>query len=103
MANFIYSRVTIEPSEAMDKICDMIDNMPEAKYGEETKAVVQTFYTEEEINRPYNNGETEYPITETGVMHGWLYDNVGTGVLGVAALSIWLNITLRSLPKHRKL
>jgi len=78
MANFIYSRVTIEPQEAMDKICDMIDNMPEAKYGEETKAVVETFYTEEEINKPYNNGETEYPITETGVMHGWLYDNVGT-------------------------
>lgn len=78
MANFIYSRVTIEPQEAMDKICDMIDGMPEVKYGEETKAVVETFYTEEEINRPYNNGETEYPITETGVMHGWLYDNVGT-------------------------
>ncbi len=78
MANFIYSRVTIEPQEAMDKICDMIDNMPQVNYGEETKVVVQTFYTEEEINRPYNNGQTEYPITDTGVMHGWLYDNVGT-------------------------
>jgi len=78
MANFIYSRVTIEPQEAMDKIFDMIDNMSEAKYGEETKAVVQTFYTEEEINKPYNNGETEYPIKETGVVQGWLYDNVGT-------------------------
>lgn len=78
MANFIYSRVTIEPSEAMDKICDMIENMPQSEYGKETTTVVKTFYTEEELKKPYNNGETEYPITDTGVNHGWLYDNVGT-------------------------
>lgn len=78
MANFIYSRVTIEPEEAMDKICDMIGAMPAAEYGKETTQVVKTFYTEEELNRPYNKGETKYPITDDGVMHGWLYDNVGT-------------------------
>lgn len=78
MANFIYSQVTIEPEEAMDKICNMIENMPTAEYGKETTEVVKTFYTEEELNRPYNNGETQYPITDTGVLHGWLYDNVGT-------------------------
>ena len=78
MANFIYSRVTIEPSEAMDKICDMIENMPQSEYGKETTTVVKTFQTEEELKKPYNNGETEYPITDTGVKHSWLYDNVGT-------------------------
>jgi hypothetical protein len=78
MANFIYSQVTIEPEAAMDKICDMIENMPSAEYGKETTEVVKTFYTEEELNKPYNGGETEYPITDTGVNHGWLYDNVGT-------------------------
>jgi hypothetical protein len=83
MANFIYSRVTIEPAEAMDKICDMIEAMPAAEYGKETTQVVKTFYTEEELNRPYNNGETQYPITDSGVMHGWLYDNVGTKWISV--------------------
>ena len=83
MANFIYSRVTIEPEEAMDKICDMIEAMPAAEYGKETLQVVKTFYTEEELNRPYNNGETQYPITDSGVMHGWLYDNVGTKWISV--------------------
>jgi hypothetical protein len=83
MANFIYSRVTIEPAEAMDKICDMIEAMPAAEYGKETLQVVKTFYTEEELNRPYNNGETQYPITDSGVMHGWLYDNVGTKWISV--------------------
>lgn len=78
MANFIYSQVTIEPQEAMDKICDMIESMSPAEYGKETTQVVKTFFTEEELNRPYNGGQTEYPITDTGVMHGWLYDNVGT-------------------------
>jgi hypothetical protein len=78
MANFIYSQVTIEPEEAMDKICNMFDNMPKAEYGQETKVIVQTFYTEDELKKPYNNGETEYPITDSGVNHGWLYDNVGT-------------------------
>jgi hypothetical protein len=78
MANHIYSRVTIEPEGAMDKICNMIENMPSATYGQETKVVVETFYTKDEISAPYNKGETEYPITEKGVLHGWLYDNVGT-------------------------
>ena len=78
MSNFIYSRVTIEPKEAMDKICKMIEDMPESEYGKETKTLVETFYSEEELKKPYNNGETEYPITEEGVKHGWLYDNVGT-------------------------
>ena len=83
MGNFIYSRVTIEPSEAMDKICDMIENMPQSEYGKETTTVVKTFYTEEELKKPYNNGETDYPVTDTGVNHGWLYDNVGTKWLTV--------------------
>jgi hypothetical protein len=78
MGNFIYSRVSIEPEGAMNKIYQMIENMPPSEYGKETKTVVETFYTEEEIKKPYNNGETEYPITENGVNYGWLYDNVGT-------------------------
>lgn len=78
MSNFIYSRVIIQPKEAMDKICKMIGDMTESEYGKETKTIVETFYTEEELKKPYNNGETEYPITEEGVKHGWLYDNVGT-------------------------
>jgi len=56
----------------------MIGDMTESEYGKETKTIVETFYTEEELKKPYNNGETEYPITEEGVKHGWLYDNVGT-------------------------
>lgn len=83
MSNFIYSRVLIEPKEAMDKICNMIESMPPSEYGKETKTVIQTFYTEEEINKPYNNGENEYPITENGVLYGWLYDNVGTKWISV--------------------
>ena len=43
MGNFIYSRVTIEPTEAMDKICDMIENMPQSEYGKETTNIVKTF------------------------------------------------------------
>lgn len=78
MANFIYSRVTIEPLESMNKICSMIENMPKSEYGKETTTVVKTFYSEEELKKPYNNGETEYPITDVGVKIGWLYDNVGT-------------------------
>lgn len=78
MSNFIYSQVTIEPQEAMDKICDMIENMESVEYGKETTEVVKTFYTDEELRAPYNGGETEYPITGEGVRHGWLYDNVGT-------------------------
>ena len=85
MANFIYSRVTLEPQEAMAKICDIIKSMPSAEYGKETTQVVKTFYTEEELNKPYKNGETEYPITDSGVKHGWLYENVGTKwiILGI--------------------
>lgn len=78
MANFIYSRVSIEPQEAMQKICNMIDNMPESEYGKETLQAVKTFYTQEELSASYNNGETRYPITENGVLVEWLYDNVGT-------------------------
>ncbi len=71
MANTYYTRVTIEPTEAMDKICNMIENMPNSDYGQETKALVQTFYTQEEIQKDGN------PISETGVDHDWLYKNVG--------------------------
>lgn len=78
MANFIYSRVNIEPEEAMDKIYNMIESMPQSEYGKETTDIVKTFYTEQELNKPYNNGETEYPINDNGVNIGWLYDNVGT-------------------------
>jgi len=78
MANHVFSRVTIEPEEAMDKICSIIENIPNVPYGMETKAIVETFYTEKEISAPYNGGQTENPITESGVNHGWLYDNVGT-------------------------
>ena len=59
MANTIYSKVTIEPQEAMDKICDMIESMPHADYGKETKVIVESFYTEEEIKSTYGNGQTE--------------------------------------------
>ena len=83
MANFIYSRVTIEPEEAMDKICDMIESMSRADYGKETKVIVESFYTEEEIKSTYGNGQTEYPITEDGVNHSWLYDHVGSKWLTV--------------------
>ena len=70
MANFIYSQVTIEPEEAMDKICNMIESMPKSEYGKETIEVVKTFYTEDELEKPYNNGETEYPVTDSGANHG---------------------------------
>ncbi len=78
MANTIYSRVTIEPQEAMDKICNMIENMPQAAYGKETKTIVESFYSEDEIKAPYGDGETEYPITEEGVKHNWLFEHVGS-------------------------
>jgi hypothetical protein len=78
MANTIFSKVTIEPQEAMDKICNMIESMPRADYGKETKVIVESFYNEEEINSPYGNDQTEYPITENGVNHNWLYDYVGS-------------------------
>ena len=83
MANTIYSKVTIEPQEAMDKICDMIESMPRAHYGKETKVIVESFYTEEEIKSTYGNGQTEHPITEDGVNHSWLYDHVGSKWLTV--------------------
>ena len=73
MANIIYNTIEIEPQEAMDKICDMFDTT-----NGETTSIVKTFYTEEDLKRPYNNGETEYPITDEGVLIAWLYDNVGT-------------------------
>jgi hypothetical protein len=73
MANIIYNIIEIEPQEAMDKICDMFDTT-----NGDTTSIVKTFYTEEELKRPYNNGKTEYPITDKGVLIAWLYDNVGT-------------------------
>jgi hypothetical protein len=73
MANTIYNNITIEPEEAMDKICEMFDGT-----NGETTSIVKAFYTEEDLKRPYNNGETEYPITDDGVLISWLYDNVGT-------------------------
>ena len=73
MANTIYNTIEIEPQEAMDKICDMFDTT-----NGDTTSIVKTFYTEEELKRPYNNGENEYPITDQGVLIAWLYDNVGT-------------------------
>jgi len=88
MANHVYAQITIEPNEAMDKICNMIESMEESlntgtfiantDFAKHNEAVVKTFYTKEEIEAPYNRGETEYPLTENGVKHGWLYDNVGT-------------------------
>lgn len=83
MANTIFSKINIEPQEAMDKVCEMIESMPEAGYGKETKIIVETFYTQEEIKSPYGKGLTEYPITEQGVNHHWLYDNVGSKWLTV--------------------
>ena len=88
MANHVFAQITIEPQEAMDKICNMIESMEESlntgkfisntDFARHNEVVVKTFYTKEEIEAPYNNGETEYPLTENGVKHGWLYDNVGT-------------------------
>ena len=73
MANIIYNNITIEPEEAMDKICNMFDTT-----NGDTASIVKAFYTEEDLRKPYNNGETEYPITDQGVLISWLYDNVGT-------------------------
>lgn len=78
MSNFIYSNVIIEPEGAMDKICEMIEKITPFEYGKETKTIIQTFYSEEEIRKPYNDGETEYPISENGVLFKWMYENVGT-------------------------
>lgn len=78
MANTIYSRITIEPKEAMDKICDMIESISSSDYGKETKEIVEAFYSEKELNSPYGNGETDYPITEDGVKNSWMYEHVGT-------------------------
>ena len=78
MANTVYSKVTIQPEEAFDYIYNIIENMPNVDYGQETKLIVETFYTEEELKAPYNEGQIEYPITESGVIHGWLYENVGS-------------------------
>jgi len=72
MANIIYNTIKIEPEAAMDKICDMFDST-----NGDTTSIVKAFYTEEDLKRPYGKGETEYPITENGVLISWLYDNVG--------------------------
>ena len=73
MATTIYNKITIEPQEAMDKICDRFDGIKG-----DTTSIVKEFYTEEDLKRPYNGGETEYPITDKGVLIAWLHDNVGT-------------------------
>lgn len=78
MANFIYSKVTIFPQEAMDKICGLIENIPDLPFGQETKAVVETFYKEElEIDSNI--------ISENKVDHFWVSNNIGTN---------WINISL---------
>lgn len=83
MANFIYSKLIIEPQEAMNKVCDIIHKIPQVPFGHETKAIVQTFYSQEEIKRNisetiYSDGSMDNPISENGVNHNWLRDNVGT-------------------------
>jgi hypothetical protein len=74
MATTIYNSIKIEPAEAMDKICDMFDET-----NGDTTSIVKKFYTEEDLKRPYGNdkNQTEYPITDDGVLISWLYDNVG--------------------------
>lgn len=83
MSNTIFSRITIEPESAMDKICGMIESMPKADYGKETKIIVETFYNDEDLNKPLNNGTHEFPITDDGVKHLWLFENVGSKCLTI--------------------
>ena len=79
MANEIYSRVQIYASEeAVEKVFQMVESIPDSEYGQETKAVVNHFYTEQEIM----SGETN-PITEEGVSHDWLFKWVGCKWLSV--------------------
>jgi len=82
MANTIYNIITIEPAEAMDKICDLLDSQEDLGYGKETTAIVKVIYNENDLKRnlkgePYSNGTTDNPITDEGVDNGWCYDNIG--------------------------
>jgi hypothetical protein len=70
MANFIYSKVTIEPEEAMGKVCDMIRKMPNVEFGKETKNVIDTFYPD---------------YSEDTIDFNWLQNNIGTN---------WINVFL---------
>ena len=76
MANFIYSKVTIQPQEAMDKICGMIQSMPNVPFGQETKTIIQTFY--QDVN------ESEI-FTNNMVNHDWSQNNIGTH---------WINVNI---------
>ena len=79
MANEIYSRVQIYASEeAVEKVFQMVESIPDSEYGQETKAVVSHFYTEQEIMSDGTN-----PITEEGVSHDWLFKWVGCKWLSV--------------------
>lgn len=83
MANTIYNIITIEPAEAMDKICDLLDAQEDLGYGKETTAIVKVIYNENDLKRnlkgePYSNGTTDNPIMDEGVDNGWCYDNIGT-------------------------
>lgn len=68
MANFIYSKVTIEPEEAMGKVCDMIRKMPNVEFGKETKNVIDTFYSD---------------YSEDIIDFNWLQNNIGTNWINV--------------------
>lgn len=78
MANFIYSKVTIEPEEAMGKVCDMIEKMPNVEFGKETKNVIETFYSD-------NLTEDSSFISGDSIDFEWLQNNVGTN---------WINVFL---------
>lgn len=62
----------------MDKICSMIESLPQTEWGRATKAVVEKFYTQEDLTKPLSDGTSEYPITDEGVNNNWLYENVGS-------------------------
>jgi hypothetical protein len=88
MSNFIYSRVIIEPQEAMDKILTIVKELPSVPFGQETKRAVESFYDSDDLKR--NIDETEYsdnnydnPIINDTVHHSWLKSHVGTS---------WINI-----------
>ena len=72
MANFIYSKVTIQPQEAMNKIYDMIKSISNVPFGQETKAVIKKFYSDQFSEDFLSN------ISETTVDRVWLENNIGT-------------------------
>ena len=83
MANTIFNTITIEPSEAMDKICEMLESQEDLGYGKETTALVKVIYNEDDLKRnlrgkEYSNGTIDNPITESGVDISWCNDNIGT-------------------------